>query len=311
VNSTPLFLAPKLACAPSEPGPPRRFSIRFPVTPLRPHLSGRTRPFFFGYDATVADACAVVADVGRLPFPPHAAFLAGQRLADEEFLFDIGATEIEIALVPVGGRTLRIYPGNGRPDILLELDEEAIVADIKMRLTDDFDVPGEIDLVAAGKVHRDEERLADAGFDADAYVRVFEKLPIGWQKGEPVASFEFTIRATRGTYSIPFSEDLTVAQAKSVIGGKLFRPMSELSIIDQVRGICLEDDHPIADYASPGRPFLVLIVDLEVPLTPEKRKLIAKWMPGQDEETVGKELFIRCGGNLTIFPRTCRLRGFV
>jgi hypothetical protein len=210
--------------------------------------------------------------------------------------------------LPGGERELRVH--DGRTEISLPWLPDDTVADLKIRLADEFGVPSEVDLVASGKILADDDTIAEAGLDRNSYIYTYAKpvMDLGSGKG---TAFEFTVVGNQTMQSLPFAEEKTVKDAKCELGKKLYKPFGELSIVDQVGGLCLDDTQRLAEVMKPGRPFALHFVDMDFELNDGQRRLIARWMPGRDIETEGKELFLRCGGSSTIFPRTCKRRGYV
>jgi hypothetical protein len=278
-------------------------------------MSDRSRSFSFDSSQTILDLREVISDIGRISFPPYALYYRGARLQDDDFLFEIGYEDsalIDVRLIPGATSTVRVNPNNGKSDIILETDaSDTTVADLKVRLADEFDLPPEMELVASGKVLHEIDTVAEAGLTHESYVHVYAKDEFLGDTAMEMTTFEFSVGPTQDELSLPWFDATTVGDARCDLAKTLFKPVAELSIVDPAKRLCLQDADKLAEYATPGRPFLVLLVDGEAILTAQECRVIAKWMPGTDVEAKGKELFLQCGRKLTVFQRTCKTRGYV
>jgi hypothetical protein len=90
---------------------------------------------------------------------------------------------------------------------------------------------------------------------------------------------------------------------------KLVMPVTEMSLLDPVNGICLGGSDKLSDYV--GRNcFDLLFIHSNTKLTQQQINFLKKQAPGVDEE-VARRLFLECGGVPTIFVKTCKKRGLI
>jgi hypothetical protein len=297
VNSVEVFRAGSYKAEPSPPSGPREFAF---------HFQGQRRTFVFDYEAKVADACAAVYDVSHLP--RFELFYGDERLSNDEFLFDIGhdgAADIEVRPVPIGRDEIFFQLPNGKTKSLT-VDGALLIADLKIRLDDATGVGTDVDLICYGKQLCDEAAIGDSGISSVVYVipKPVDSARVG--QG-PAEAFEFYVRGTQESYSPPYDEEKTVARAKLELSGKLIRPVNQLAVVDQRQQFCLDDSDRLAEAATAGRSFQLLIVDTEAELTPAQIGFLAKRAPDLGEK--GRILFLECAGNPTLFLKTCKRRG--
>jgi hypothetical protein len=282
----------------AEQSPPRDFAIGIPGKALQ--------SLRFDFETTVADVRKAITDAFKVNFPPYALFANDFILSDDEFLFDVCVCVLNVRPQPGRPNVYRVFSENQEQEI-----SGSSVAELRRKIAPSFPQP--VDLISGGKVLFDGASLADARVFSDRFVYVCQQLPPAESFGDgPVVftTFDFMIAGTRGNQcSLPFTPKKTVAQAKSELGKKLGKRAAELSVIDTVQLLCLEDSVLLATFIKPGRPFTVGVVDKTIELKEDQLKVVKKFAPNK-KPAEAKLLYLQCLGHPVIFQNTCKQRGF-
>jgi hypothetical protein len=305
VNSFPVVAAPKFKKSPSPNQPPREFSFRLPSRQ-------RLRSFYFDYEATVTDACEIIADVSRISFPPFALYYKGDRLVADDFLFDIGYginENIEVRFTNAAQGQIWVHIGTKT----VQVPCKGSVAELKAQLAQNFGLPNDFDLVYRGKVLTPAEKqgLTNSS-DVFVYVRVVDPAA----KLATPLPFEFIVGNNdpklKPVYQVSYAPTRTVAEAKVELSKALGRPVGQLSIIDHQEKLCLEDTAKLGEKMRPGRQFTILMYDPARELTADQMVIVHKYVAAKDAKAIaqGRMLFIQCAARTDIFAKTCKRRGF-
>jgi hypothetical protein len=305
VNSFPVAAAPKFKKSPSPSQPPREFSFRLPSRQ-------RPRSFYFDYEATVADACEIIADVSRISFPPFALYYKAERLVADDFLFDIGyGTNESIEVRFTNAAQEQVWVNIGAKTVPVAC--KGSVAELKTQLIQSFGLPKDFDLVCHGTVlaQAEKRRLTNS-----CYIYVYVSVVDSAAKPAAPLPFEFITASQdpklRPAYQVSYSPTRTVAEAKAELSRALGRPAAQLSIIDHQEKLCLEDTAKLNEKMRPGKQFTVLFCDPAHELTADQMVIVHKYVASKDPKAIaqGRALFLQCAARTDIFARTCKKRGF-
>jgi hypothetical protein len=289
--------------------------VKAPVRETRPrdfivNIPGKApRLWSFDFDTTIAEACRAITDDFGISFPPYALFVRDFMLSNKEFLFDVSDGTIDVRPVLGEPNVYRTFSPAHRRAIGHSGNS---IEELRRKLTPIFSQP--IHLVSGGKLLRDGVSLADARVTPDRFLYVYEQRPPPGTYGDrPIVhtTFDFAVASARGsTCSLPYNPHATVGQAKIELARKLGKRRSDMTVIDTVQMICLEDSDNLASFVKPGRPFTVAAVDMSLELKEDAIRLIRKYLPNK-RPVDGKLLFLQCLGHPQVFQRTCKHRGYI